>query len=167
MAYGGCEVVAIPSLVSGRRPTVYCPFNAVDAAERPLAAGTLGASRVLSMTIAVAVGVYFVFLGQVLDAFGVRMHTPPVAAALLLVPAAALGWWAWRGYRRDHVASPDVRAPVVGAFALLAATVVFSGLADQEVVWGAIMIAGLALAITRIIRGSLRRHRAPDPSTAR
>jgi hypothetical protein len=34
MRYGGCEVVAIPSLVSGRRYTVYCPYNVIDVVEK-------------------------------------------------------------------------------------------------------------------------------------
>lgn len=34
MSYGGCEVVAIPSLILGHRYTVYCPWNALDAVER-------------------------------------------------------------------------------------------------------------------------------------
>ena len=32
--YGGCEVLALPSLLFRRWYTVYCPLNAIDAAER-------------------------------------------------------------------------------------------------------------------------------------
>ncbi len=34
MAYGGCEVVALPSLLFRRYYTVYCPLNAIDLVER-------------------------------------------------------------------------------------------------------------------------------------
>ncbi len=34
MRYGGCEVMSIPSLLFGRRYTVYCPLNAVDVVEK-------------------------------------------------------------------------------------------------------------------------------------
>jgi hypothetical protein len=34
MSYGGCEVVALPSLILRRKYTVYCPMNAVDVVEK-------------------------------------------------------------------------------------------------------------------------------------
>ena len=34
LRYGGCEVLAIPSLLLGKRYTVYCPYNAVDVVEK-------------------------------------------------------------------------------------------------------------------------------------
>jgi Family of unknown function (DUF6410) len=34
MKYGGCEVVAIPSLLSGERYTIYCPYNVIDMVEK-------------------------------------------------------------------------------------------------------------------------------------
>ncbi len=40
--YGGCEVLALPSLLFGRWYTVYCPLNVVDAVERRVA-GPAGA----------------------------------------------------------------------------------------------------------------------------
>ena len=40
--YGGCEVLALPSLLFGRWYTVYCPLNVVDAVERRVA-GAAGA----------------------------------------------------------------------------------------------------------------------------
>ncbi len=33
-SYGGCEVVALPSLLFRRQCTVYCPLNAIDLVER-------------------------------------------------------------------------------------------------------------------------------------
>src|SRR5712692_4391945 len=33
-SYGGCEVVAFPSLLFRRHYTVYCPLNAIDLVER-------------------------------------------------------------------------------------------------------------------------------------
>lgn len=34
MSYGGCEVMAIPSLVFRRRYVVYCPWNVVDVVDK-------------------------------------------------------------------------------------------------------------------------------------
>ena len=34
MSYGGCEVMAIPSLVFHRRYVVYCPWNVVDVVDK-------------------------------------------------------------------------------------------------------------------------------------
>lgn len=34
LSYGGCEVMAIPTLVFGRRYVVYCPWNAVDVVDK-------------------------------------------------------------------------------------------------------------------------------------
>ncbi|HEX9595849.1 MAG TPA: DUF6410 domain-containing protein [Anaerolineales bacterium] len=36
MSYGGCEVLAIPSLIFRRKYVVYCPWNAVDAVEKAI-----------------------------------------------------------------------------------------------------------------------------------
>lgn len=35
--YGGCEVVALPTLILRRQHTVYCPWNVVDAMEQAVA----------------------------------------------------------------------------------------------------------------------------------
>ena len=42
--YGGCEVLALPSLLFRRWYTVYCPLNVIDAVERRVA-GAAGARR--------------------------------------------------------------------------------------------------------------------------
>ncbi|MGH6918539.1 MAG: DUF6410 domain-containing protein [Geminicoccaceae bacterium] len=34
MRYGGCEVVAVPSLLLGKRYVVYCPYNVIDVVEK-------------------------------------------------------------------------------------------------------------------------------------
>ncbi|MFQ5921764.1 MAG: DUF6410 domain-containing protein [Anaerolineales bacterium] len=33
-SYGGCEVMALPSLIFRRRYFVYCPWNVVDLADK-------------------------------------------------------------------------------------------------------------------------------------
>ena len=37
MSYGGCEVMAIPSLIFRRRYVVYCPWNVVDVVDKVVA----------------------------------------------------------------------------------------------------------------------------------
>ena len=34
MKYGGCEVVAVPSLLFGKRFILYCPYNVIDVVEK-------------------------------------------------------------------------------------------------------------------------------------
>ena len=34
MSHGGCEVMALPSLIFRRRYVVYCPWNLIDLAEK-------------------------------------------------------------------------------------------------------------------------------------
>ncbi len=36
MHYGGCELIAIPSLLFGKRYTIYCPMNVVDVVEKAM-----------------------------------------------------------------------------------------------------------------------------------
>jgi hypothetical protein len=40
--YGGCEVLALPSLLFRRWYTVYCPLNVIDVAERAIAGEAAG-----------------------------------------------------------------------------------------------------------------------------
>ncbi len=42
MSYGGCEVLAIPTLIFKRRYTVYCPSTVVDVIENAIAGGRHG-----------------------------------------------------------------------------------------------------------------------------
>ena len=37
MSYGGCEVMAIPSLIFRRRYVVYCRYNVVDVVDKVVA----------------------------------------------------------------------------------------------------------------------------------
>jgi hypothetical protein len=43
MSYGGCEVMAIPSLIFGRRYIIYCPWNVVDAVDKVVQGHASGA----------------------------------------------------------------------------------------------------------------------------
>lgn len=45
MSYGGCEVMAIPSLIFRRRYVVYCPWNVVDIAEKAVIEGRARAEQ--------------------------------------------------------------------------------------------------------------------------
>src|SRR5256885_15639368 len=37
--YGGCEQISIPNIIFRRRQIMYCPYNAVDLAERAARSG--------------------------------------------------------------------------------------------------------------------------------
>lgn len=157
VGYGGCEAVIGPSLLFRRRPTVYCPYNAIDAAERSLREG-VGRGRLVwfaASVLAVIVGAYFLFVGPLLAELGVPTEGYRAAAALLVLPAVALGLRAWRTYRGDRAFDIEVRAAAVGAVALLAMAVVFAGLIPQNAAWGVLMLGGLVFAVARTVRRRL------------
>lgn len=47
MSYGGCEVMAIPSLIFHRRYVIYCPWNAVDMVDKVITDRKTGTDRSL------------------------------------------------------------------------------------------------------------------------
>lgn len=157
VGYGGCEAVIGPSLVFRRRPTVYCPYNAIDAAERSLRDGVRRGRLVwfAASVLAMVVGAYFLFVGPLLGELGVSTVDYRAAAALLVLPAIVLGLRAWRTYRGDRVFGVEVKAAAVGAVALLAMAVVFAGLMPQDAAWGALMLGGLVFAVGRVVRRRL------------
>lgn len=160
IAYGGCEAIALPALLSGHRPTVYCPYNAIDAVERPLQQRHGRLVWLASALLAVTVGAYFLFVGPLLGQLGVHAGDLRLLAAALLVPAGALGWHAWRGSREYGWRHSETTTAALGTAALVAMAVVFAGLVGQDILWGVLMLAGAAFAIVRLSR---RRNSATRP----
>lgn len=158
VAYGGCEAVVLPSLVFRHRPTVYCPYNAIDAVERPLGRGERlrHAAWLVFALVAVTVGAYFLVAGQLLAGYGVPVPIYPEAATLLIIPAVALAWRAWRARVASGSWDPPAASAALGSGSLLAMALVFSGMLPQNVVWGGVMLAGVVYAITRMTRRHLQ-----------
>ena len=131
MRYGGCEVVALPSVLLNRRFTMYCPLNAVDAVERAVTPDESMVHHrvlaILSLAITIFVGGYF-FLRElhVLGHGGMAINMDSRWSLLLLVPLArlmALGLLHCRSER--SLRAPKVRKFGLGAVVLALAIVAF------------------------------------------
>lgn len=158
IGYGGCEVVALPTALSGRRYVVYCPINIVDAAERPLRGSrdTLGrAAAVLTL----AVAGYFLLVTRLLDRAGLGDPVSSWWALVLLPPAGLLAVRAGHAHRHGLAGAFGL---ALGAAATAAGALVLAGLLPQDVVFAAAVLAGLTLAAYRALRGRRR-----DPGTPR
>jgi Family of unknown function (DUF6410) len=105
MRYGGCEVVALPSLIFRKRFTMYCPYNAMDAIEAGVTAGRGSKSEsflaLASMTITLFVGSWFLFVenSRLLSRYGVDWHIDKSWALLLVIPTLHLAYRALTAYR--------------------------------------------------------------------
>lgn len=151
MSYGGCEVAAIPSLIFGRRYTIYCPYNAVDAVERAMLAetGSQKTMAVLSIVILVVVGGYFLLVEELgfVRTLGLRVDLPNQVALLLLIPLAYLSYNVRRQVKSGNAWwSDETRPGILGAATLLLLTVFFVTGVDALPIFGLVML-GAALVI--------------------
>ena len=156
MSYGGCEVIAIPSLIFRRRYTVYCPYNAVDVVENALLMGSASHKTfgLLSLAITVFVGGYFLLIedqGMVREFFPLNIYNG--WALLLLVPVLFIAKSGWEAYQlAGKQVTKEVRGYAIGALVLSLLTVMFVLGVDAFPLWyGALVIGGL-LGIYRLIK---------------
>lgn len=120
VGYGGCEIVGLPVVLLRRRYTVYCAFNAIDAAERPLTHGRHGPAERAAALLALLGGLYYFLLQPLLDLLDVHLPLSSRWGAVLLLPAiGVLAWHAWQEHRVDGWAGA-ARDRGVGAVALAA-----------------------------------------------
>lgn len=163
MSYGGCEVVAIPSLIFRRRYTLYCPYNAVDAVENALMAGAPGHRLfgLVAIAVAMLVGSYYILLDfmGLSEVLGLEPDRRP--AVLFLIPIAFLVRNAWLAYgRAGGRATAAVRNLTIGALVMgLLAAILFFRL-DWEPFWGLLLIAGGGYALVRLARAGLGQEQA-------
>lgn len=163
MSYGGCEVVAIPSLIFQRRYTVYCPYNAVDAVESALLYRSTGEGifAIVSMLIAVGVGGYFLLVetfNMVRD-LGVPIDVDNRWAFLLSIPFLFLIRNAWIAYRQsDKQVNAVVRRQLLGAVVLFVLTAIFVAGEDWGPFWVGAMLLGGLVVLLKWIRGTFVRQ---------
>lgn len=157
MSYGGCEVVAIPSLIFRKRYTLYCPYNAVDIVEKSLLTGSPAetAFGLLSYTIAVLVGGFFLLVedqGVMRRFLDLNLHN--AWALLLLIPVSYLLRNAWKAFAEgEGDDGPDFRTYALGASVLAVLTVVFVIGIDALLLWPAAMLLGAGYGGYRLLRG--------------
>lgn len=160
MRYGGCEVVAIPSLLLKRRFPMYCPYNVIDAIERAMTLDQdLRRQRILtivSLAIVVFIGGYFILVeyNNLFGNYGVAVHIANRWALLLLVPCAQLTALAIKYYRTEHtLLAPKVRKYALGALVLALTIVAFLfqnvGITG-DTLWVAVMGLGALLVLYQI-----------------
>ena len=123
--YGGCEVVAIPTLVLKQKYTVYCPLNAIDAVERAATQDEMSKEdrllSIVSLGIVTLVGGYF----SIFNMSGLVNQFPILEingnwALLLLAPAFYYLKNAYSAYRvHPSLLSPEVRKYGLGATFLI------------------------------------------------
>lgn len=158
MSYGGCEVVAIPSLIFRRRYTVYCPYNAVDAVENALLYRSTGERvfAIVSMLIAVVVGGYFLLvetLNMIRD-LGFFIDVDNRWALLLGIPFLFLVYNAWITYQQSNrQVNAIVRRQVLGALILFVLTAIFVAGEDWGPFWVGAMLLGGLIVLIKWIRG--------------
>ncbi len=159
MRYGGCEVVALPSVLLHRRYTMYCPYNAVDAVERAVSLDVSAhrerIAAIVSLAIVVFVGGYFFLVEteQLFGHYGVAINVDDRWAFLLLIPIAQLLRGAWKGYRSTTDPSGKIGNYLLGAGVLVLALLVFvvDGLSDSAV-WRAAMVLGGLVVVGELLQ---------------
>lgn len=156
MSYGGCEVLALPTLIFRRRYTVYCPFNAVDAVESALIRTSPADSifGIISFLIALLVGGFFLLVEdqELGRAFG-DVGLPNQWALLLLVPVAFLARASWLAYlEAGKELTATAQRFLLGSLVLLALTVLFVIGIDATPWFGLAMFVGFVYAIIKLLR---------------
>lgn len=157
--YGGCEVVALPSVLLHKRYTMYCPYNAVDAVERAVSLDVSAhrerIAAIVSLAIVVFVGGYFFLVEteQLFGHYGVAINVDNRWAFLLLIPIAQLLRGAWKGYRSTTDPSGKIGNYLLGAGVLVLALLVFvvDGLSDSAV-WRAAMVLGGLVVVGELLQ---------------
>jgi hypothetical protein len=165
--YGGCELISVANLVLRRRQLMYCPFNAVDLAERAVRADPRRTLALAAGAVALAFGGAILVLSQA-GLLSAHVRLPSLDRRWALVLLAPAAWFAAAaalraaraGWRLDGVA----RAGALGAAALALAAGGLSGAAPQRVVWPLILFGATIVAVARTVVSSRRRGAARPPA---
>lgn len=155
--YGGCEVVGIPMAVLRRRDVVYCPLNAIDAVERPLAQVPRRPVELAAAGLVAAAAV-LVALDEFLPGGASWLPVDVRWAAVLLLPAVAvLTRLAWLARRGGEPSSPGWRTGAgngLGAGTLAAAAVVVAVTGSVSVFFAGVLalllVGGLVAAAWQV-----------------
>lgn len=155
MSYGGCEVVAIPSLVFRRRYTVYCPYNAVDAVESAMRASATGQQAFgwVSILISLLVGGYYILFDLMdLDDF-TGVSSDPRLALLFVVPIAFLVKSAWLvNQEKGEQIQTTARRLLIGAMVLGTLTIILYFQLPWEPFWLLAMLLGGLYALAKFVQ---------------
>lgn len=173
LRYGGCEVVSLPSMLLGRRYTMYCPLNAIDAVERAVKLDLAERSRrittVLSALIVIVVGGYFLLAEYGLLAMsGINLDIDRRWALLLMIPIAKLLHNAWRARRpagEGRLVGYALGGGVLGLAVFVFLLDDFTGMQA----WRGVMILGAFIAARQLVvraNHNLRARRVDSVTSA-
>jgi hypothetical protein len=157
LGYGGAEVIALPTLLTRRRHRTYTPFNLVDQVE--MALRDEGHRRGPTWVVAVAafaVGLLALWILPLLLAIDPvhdrlpGLEVSPLWAPAFLIPAALLGIW----YARDRrvLGARDATVVRKGWAVLALLALAAAGSQVPDVLWGGIILAGLAVGVRSLVR---------------
>lgn len=135
------------------RLVVYCPLNAVDAAERPLHRRGSFSDHAAAI-IALVVAAYFLLVAPIFDHLRVTNPVSTAWALLLFVPAAVLAARAWQA---RHTDPRDALGPALGSAACVAGALVVTETVREDAAFASVVVAGLAFAGVRALRRSRAR----------
>jgi len=157
MKYGGCEVVALPSMLLGKRYTMYCPLNAIDVVERAVTPDAYSKSHkffmITSLGITSLVGGYFFILrgGNAFSRYGYVFELDYRFSWLLIIPFFYATYMVWENFKKEKkLFAPPVRKFGMGAIILFLMLVNF-GVPDIQVrFWNWFMIGGTVYVFIEI-----------------
>lgn len=150
MRYGGCEVVAFPSIFFKQRYTMYCPYNAVDAIERAVTIDKFSpahkALAIVSLGITTFVGGYMIMveMHSFFGRWGLGFSLPPEIISALLIPILHLSYLTFAAYRKEKkFLAPSVRKFGLGLaiLALLTASWVSETVGNLPL-WRIVLLVG-------------------------
>ncbi|MPZ27437.1 MAG: hypothetical protein GEV12_13755 [Micromonosporaceae bacterium] len=162
IGYGGCEVVGIPMAVLRRRDVVYCPLNAIDAVERPLAQVPHRPTALVAGGLVAAAGVLLGVDEFAPDGGGWLPVDARWAAVLLLPAIVVLGRLAWLARADGESPSPGRRTgSVLGVVTLAAAAVITAVTGSVSLFFTAVLalmlVGGVVAALWRVAAAGRRR----------
>ena len=159
MRYGGCEVVALPSLLMGTRYTMYCPLNAFDAVEHGVTPDKGYKSEtylaMISLTITLFVGSWFYFIETMglLGRYGIDWHIDKRWALLLLIPVVHLTYLGWKIYRETgQWRHKTVIKYAIGSIILALMVGVFLKIVNFGMIWQSLMVFGALYVLFEVFQ---------------
>jgi len=150
MKYGGCEVVALPTLIHRKRYVVFCPLNAIDVVEKELSENTRNrVAKLIAIGITLVVGGYFLIVEYygMTRVVGLSLDIDNRWALLLLIPLIFFVMNLWDIFQQQQrKITTEVLAHSVGVLALAAFTYMFVMGARLPLFGGFLVVVGVAIS---------------------
>lgn len=154
MRYGGCEVIALPTYVLGRRYTAYCGLNLFDLMERALVNGRAVRQSpvlsIISITLVLFVVSYFSFVANVIKAVNLDFAIDQKWVYLLVIPILYLASITWQIYRSEGLRHKYTRWFGFGVIILTLYMLRANDFNLMTPIWNALSVLGVAYGLYQI-----------------